>query len=242
MGIIYLIINTETGHKFIGKTTQTLNKEWKHHIERSKRMCPDSLHCAMRSYGNHNFNIKQIDECNEHELEDKKIYWIGRYNSEYNNSNITIENKPSSSFVIKKKPEEKKPKYLPTFTNETRGNGKHSGIRIQGLNIETGISKEWENASVAAEELAGNPNRNANILLSARKGYVSYGHRWKLLEHKTKKKAVKGINKVTWDEIFFESRADVIRQMGKGTHGSSLTKALKSHGRYTWRGYMWFYI
>ena len=248
-GLIYLIINIETGHKYVGNTTQTLNKEWKHHIECAKRMSGESLHCAMRKYGNHLFNIKQIDECNTQELEDKTNYWIGRYNSEYNNNLPIVEKKDiKSPFVIKKDNEvvesyePKKPKYLPTFTDETRGNGKHSGIRIQGLNIETGELKVWDNARMAAEELAGNPNRNANILLSARKGYVSYGYRWKLLEHKSKKKAVKGINKVTWEEIFFESRADVIRRMGNGTHGSTLTKALKSNGRYTWRGYMWFYV
>lgn len=236
-GTVYLIINTNTGHKYIGNTTNMLNKEWKHHIECAKRMSREPLHVAMRKHGNHLFNIKEIDACNESELIEKTNYWIERYKPEYNNDSI-IEETPTKTFVIK----EKKPKNLPTFTDENRGTGKHSGIRIQSMNIETGEIKEWENARVAAAEIAGNPNRNANILKSAKKGYISYGHRWKLLEHKTRKKPVKGIHKVTWEEIYFESKADAIRHLGNGTHGSRLTVALKSNGRYTWRGYMWFYL
>ena len=216
-----------------------LNKEWKHHIECSKRMSREPLHIAMRKYGNHVFNIKEIDACNQSDLIEKTDYWIGRYKPEYNEEFAVEE--PPKTFVIKQK-EDKKPKNLPTFTDENRGTGKHSGIRIQSMNIETGELKEWENARVAAAEIAGNPNRNANILKSARKGYISYGHRWKLLEHKTKKKPVKGIHKITWEEIYFESKADAIRHLGNGTHGTTLTVALKSKGKYTWRGYMWFYV
>lgn len=216
-----------------------LNKEWKHHIECAKRMSREPLHIAMRKHGNHLFNIKEIDACNQSELIEKTNYWIERYKPEYNGEFAVEE--PPKTFVIKQK-EDKKPKNLPTFTDENRGTGKHSGIRIQSMNIETGEIKEWENARVAAAEIAGNPNRNANILKSAKKGYISYGHRWKLLEHKTKKKPVKGIHKITWEEIRFESKADAIRHLGNGTHGSRLTVALKSNGRYTWRGYMWFYL
>ena len=238
-GSVYLIINTDTGHKYIGNTTNMLNKEWKHHIECAKRMSREPLHIAMRKYGNHVFNIKEIDACNQSDLIEKTDYWIGRYKPEYNEEFAVEE--PPKTFVIKKK-EDKKPKNLPTFTDENRGTGKHSGIRIQSMNIETGELKEWENARVAAAEIAGNPNRNANILKSARKGYISYGHRWKLLEHKTKKKPVKGIHKITWEEIYFESKADAIRHLGNGTHGTTLTASLKSKGKYTWRGYMWFYV
>lgn len=202
-------------------------------------MSREPLHIAMRKYGNHVFNIKEIDACNQSDLIEKTEYWIGRYKPEYNEE-FAVEDTPKT-FVIKQK-EDKKPKNLPTFTDENRGTGKHSGIRIQSMNIETGELKEWENARVAAAEIAGNPNRNANILKSARKGYISYGHRWKLLEHKTKKKPVKGIHKITWEEIYFESKADAIRHLGNGTHGSRLTVALKSKGKYTWRGYMWFYV
>ena len=238
-GSVYLIINTDTGHKYIGNTTNMLNKEWKHHIECAKRMSREPLHIAMRKFGNHVFNIKEIDACNQSDLIEKTEYWIGRYKPEYNEEFAVEE--PPKTFVIKQK-EDKKPKNLPTFTDENRGTGKHSGIRIQSMNIETGELKEWENARVAAAEIAGNPNRNANILKSARKGYISYGHRWKLLEHKTKKKPVKGIHKITWEEIYFESKADAIRHLGNGTHGTTLTASLKSKGKYTWRGYMWFYV
>ena len=149
-GSVYLIINTDTGHKYIGNTTSMLNKEWKHHIECARRMSREPLHIAMRKYGNHTFNIKEIDACNELDLIEKTEYWIGRYKPEYNDSDIIIEEPPTQTFTIK----EKKPKNIPTFTDENRGTGKHSGIRIQSMNIETGELKEWENARVAAAELA----------------------------------------------------------------------------------------
>ena len=86
-------------------------------------------------------------------------------------------------------------------------------------------------------------NKNSNILVSARKGYKCYGYRWKLLETKSKKKAVKAINKVTWEEYHFESIADAIRKVGGNrSRGTGLIKSLKSNGRYTWKGFIWFYL
>ena len=62
-GSIYLIINKDNGHKYVGQTIQALNKEWQQHIKEAMMMSNKPLHCAMRKYGNHIFSIKQIDEC-----------------------------------------------------------------------------------------------------------------------------------------------------------------------------------
>ena len=212
-----------------------MNKKWQEHIQDALRMSKQPLHCAMRKYGNHNFMIKQIDECDSSLLNEKEQYWIKQYQPEYNFEKEEIKEESIS------KP--KKQSSWGVFTDKNRGNGKHSGIKIQGLNIETGEIREWDNARDAAEELTGDRNKNSNILLSARKGYKCYGYRWKLLENKTKKKAVKAINKITWQEYHFESIADAIRQVtgGKG-RGTGLIKALRSNGRYTWKGHMWFYL
>ena len=235
-GIIYLIINKQNGHKYVGQTTQGMNKRWQQHIQEALRMSDKPLHRAMRSYGNHNFMIKEVDECDESLLDEKEQYQIKQYRPEYN---LEIE-----ELIEEPKPEPipKKRSSWAFLTNENRGNGKHSGIKIQGLNIETGEIREWDNARDAAEEVAGNRNKNSNILISAKKGYKCYGYRWKLLEQKSKKKAVKAVHKITWEEYQFESIADAIRKVGgNNSRGTGLIKSLRSNGRYTWKGFMWFY-
>jgi len=190
--------------------------------------------------------IREIDECDEGLLDEKEQYWIEYYNTLENNEGYNPTGKEQSNIEITPNQEEStkiKPRKEPwgMLTNKNRGNGKHCGIRIQSMNIETGAIKEWENARVAAEEITGNPNRGANILLSAKKGYIAYGHRWKILEQKSKKKAVKAINKITWEEMYFESISDAIRKVSPNGRGTGLIKSLRSNGRYTYKGYMWFY-
>jgi group I intron endonuclease len=248
-GIIYLIINKQNGHKYIGQTTQGMNKRWQQHIQESLRMSNTPLHKAMRKYGNHNFMIKEIDECDESLLNEKEQYWIEKYNTFNSTDGYNGDHTHNTDDeVIQEtlKPKEKinrKTEPWGFLISKNRGDGKHSGIKIQGLNIETGEIREWDNARDAAEEITGDRNKNSNILLSAKKGYKCYGYRWKLLENKNKKKAIKAVNRITWQEYHFESCADAIRKVcGNQCKGTGLYKALKSKGRYTWKNHMWFYL
>jgi len=180
--------------------------------------------------------IKEIDEASESILEEKRQYWINQYQPEYNDETFEIKEKEEEV-----KPEEKK-KIPPTFKPEHRGNGKYASIRIQGMNLETGEIREWDNSRDAAEEVTGNRNYNGNILKSAKKGTVCYGYCWTLLEKKTLKKPIKAVSRITWREVHFESMNDALRKVNNGSGRSCLRKALKSNGRYTWKGHMWFYI
>ena len=61
-------------------------------------------------------------------------------------------------------------------------------------------------------------------------------------EDKKKKKAVFGVNKKTEQiEIRFESIADASRSLGGPTKGTGLIKSLKHPGRYSWKGFYWYY-
>ena len=80
-GIIYLIVNKQNGHRYVGQTTQGMNKRWQQHIQEAMRMSDKPLHRAMRKYGNHNFMIKELDECDESLLDEKEQYWIEKYNT-----------------------------------------------------------------------------------------------------------------------------------------------------------------
>jgi len=245
-GIIYLILNKQNGHKYVGNTTHGMNKEWVYHIERAKRMSSEPLHKAFRQFGTHNFMIKEIDECDESEFENKTNYWIQQYKPEYNERPVNPIVAPAAPApapaVVNKKPKKPLPEGLKPWSDETRGNGKHFGIKIRGKNLETGLCTDYESSRVAAEQVTGNPKNNSNILLAARTGRTAYGHKWQLLEHKENKKAVFGVNKKTQQiEIRYESMAAALRAF-ECTDKNGILKSLRNPGRYSWRGYYWFYV
>ena len=243
-GIIYLILNKQNGHKYIGNTTLGMNKEWVYHIERSKRMSSEPLHKAFRQFGTHNFMIKEIDECDETEFENKTTYWTEQYTPEYNDIKVMVTETVVETIietVIETK--ERVYSHLIPLNEHTRGNGKHSGIKIRGKNLETGIYTDYSSARDAAVQITGNPINNANILLAARKGRTAYGYKWQLLEDKQKKKAVFGVNKRTEQiEVRYESIAEAVRALGGPAKGTGIIKSLRNPGRFSWKGYLWFYV
>lgn len=247
-GIIYLITNKENGYKYVGQTTQAMNKEWQQHIQEALRMSSKPIHRAMRKYGNHRFSIQEIDECDESLLNQREEYWIKHYNA-YETAEGYNTTQPNTIEIKQEVIIETKPKVITSkkepwgcLTDENRGNGKHSGLRVKGKNLETGKVKEWENARMAAQEVTGDPNKNSNILLSARKGYKCYGYKWEILDDKKKKKSVFGVNKKTEQiEVRFESIAEAVRVLGENTKGTGILKSLRNPGRFSWKGYYWFY-
>ena len=241
-GIIYLILNKQTGEKYVGNTTLAMNKAWVHHIERSKRMSSEPLHKAFRDYGVHNFMMKELDECEGNLIEKRTTYWIEQYKPEYNPS-IVIEKKeiPVPEVVKPKERTYKSSPHLIQWNEKNRGDGKHFGIKIRGKNLETGLCTDYESARVAAEQVTGNPRNNSNILLAARTGRTAYGHKWQLLENKEKKKAVFGVDKKTGlIGPRCESINSAIRSF-EGADKNGILKSLKNPGRYSWKGYWWYY-
>lgn len=242
-GIIYLITNKENGHKYVGQTTLAMNKEWQQHIQEALRMSEKPIHKAMRKYGNHRFTIQEIDECDASLLNEKEDYWIHHYNTFENveGYNKPLEHIPNIPIVLSETEKVKKQPWG-SLTDKNRSDGKHSGLRIRGKNLETGEVKEWESIRAAATEVTGDPNKNGNILVSARKGYKCYGYKWQIMDDKTKKKPVFGVNKKTEQiEVRFESITAAIRQLGGESKGTGIIKSLKHPGRFSWRGYWWFY-
>jgi group I intron endonuclease len=289
-GIIYLIINKQTGEKYVGNTTLAMNKEWAHQIDRAKRMSREPLHKAFREHGVHNFMIRELDECDELEFNEKTNYWIEQYKPEYNPAISAIEiakkaieeykpaegisaegisasaalqelakpaegisasaalqelAKPAEGISASAKPKEKRKvntSHLMQWNENTRGDGKKTGLKIRCKNLETGVCTDYESAREAATQVTGNPNNRANILSAARHYRIAYGHRWQILEEKEKKKAVFGVDKKT--EIIgprCESINAAVRFF-EGTDKNGILKSLKNPGRYSWKGYYWFYV
>ena len=244
-GIIYLILNKQSGHKYIGNTTLAMNKEWVQHIERSKRMSSEPLHKAFREYGIHNFMIRELDECDEKEVNNKTNYWIEKYKPEYNIIEIIEPIEIVEEIKKEPKPKIKRPSlpnpHLQVWNEHTRGNGKHFGFKIRGKNLETGLCTDYESARVAAIEVTGNPRNNSNIILAARTGRKAYGHKWQILEEKDHKKKIFGVNKKTEQiECRYESINAALRDF-EATDKQGLIRSLKNPGRYGWKGYWWFY-
>jgi group I intron endonuclease len=250
-GIIYLIINKQTGEKYIGNTILAMNKEWAHQIDRAKRMSREPLHKAFRQHGVHNFMIRELDECDESEFNEKTNHWIEQYKPEYNPAISAVEiakkaieeYKPALQELAKPKEKRKvNTSHLIKWNEHTRGDGKKSGLKIRAKNLETGVCTEYESAREAATQVTGNPNNRANILSAARHYRIAYGHRWQILEEKEKKKAVFGVNKKTEQiEVRYESINAAVRSF-EYTDKSGILKSLKNPGRYSWKGYYWFFV
>lgn len=95
MGIIYKI--TSLSNKiYIGQTTMTLEKRWKEHLENAHRVYKN--HCkvlnkAIRKYGDKNFIISIVEECNDTDLDKKELEYIEIYNSRVPNGMNILDGK-----------------------------------------------------------------------------------------------------------------------------------------------------
>ena len=235
---IYQIINLETGRKYLGDTELPLNKVWQEHIKQSLRLSLKPLHKEMRKYGNHRFKIVEVHECNANELKEKKQYYLERLDA------VDIEDYDKNQLydkpLIIEPAEKKKPVGFQIAKN--RGTGEKNAIPIMGLNVTNGEEVYWDSIKEAAISVCGDESGYCNIIRAMKHGYKAYGYRWKRLNNRTHKKPVVAIHKVTWQEYHFESCAEAIRQVAGNSKGDGLYKALKSHGRLTWKGFIWKYL
>lgn len=246
-GIIYLITNKENGLKYVGSTLLPMNKEWQQHIQSANKMSSEPLHRAFRQYGIHRFGIQELDECDERELDDKREQWIRHYDS-YNGENYNYrvfeeEEEDEEEDLVPIIPETiNKPKYRHTFTNQDHKNIKRTGHKVQGKHLETGEIKIWESAALAAEEVTGNARKNSNIMTCARNCYKCYGYKWSVVEEHNKKRPVFGIHKKT-ERLGprYESITEATKALRGDSAGLGLIKSLRHPGRYSYRGFYWYY-
>lgn len=97
-GYIYLITNKTNGHKYVGQTTQSIEKRWAQHVQESKydRSLDTTLYKAMRLYGCDNFSIEKIYEVRASDvkslidaLNDLEIKAIDAHNTYHDGYNMT---------------------------------------------------------------------------------------------------------------------------------------------------------
>lgn len=91
MGFIYKIYNDINKKVYIGKTQKTVEERWAWHLRDYKYLYrTGKIYRAMRKYGPEHFFIETIEECEDSQLSQHEIYWIGYYNSYKNGYNSTL--------------------------------------------------------------------------------------------------------------------------------------------------------
>jgi len=265
VGTIYLIINKINGHKYVGQTTRGMNKRWAQHIQEANRMSQYPLHKAMRKHGNHNFMVKELEECDTKLLNEREEYYIEKFNTFNSSAGYNATSGGEGGLLsdeTKQKISDKKSEMVYTDEHcdniskglkdkldnnekwgfhlpENRGEGgKHLRSKIMSINVETGEERVWDSASEAAIELTGNRKKCGNIIRAMDNGWKAYGYLWKRLEPSKRYVKVYGVHKKTWikTQVF-----DSIKEAGRifGSEGG-VRKSLNNPRKNSYKGYYWF--
>ncbi len=79
-GIVYLVTHRESGKQYVGITIQSLSRRWQNHCDQALAATikhSNSLHAAIREFGNSAFSIEKIDYgTTKSDLEAKERRWI----------------------------------------------------------------------------------------------------------------------------------------------------------------------
>ena len=82
-GYIYLIENKINSKKYIGQTSYSIERRMAEHIRGAKQHPNRPLYRAINKYGEENFNISIVEECEINLLSEREIYWINKFNTYY---------------------------------------------------------------------------------------------------------------------------------------------------------------
>lgn len=80
-GRIYKITNNINGKLYIGQTTYPLSYRYTNHLSDARNGRGYAMASAIRKYGQNNFKIELIEECDEDQLNDLEVKYIKQYNS-----------------------------------------------------------------------------------------------------------------------------------------------------------------
>lgn len=107
-GYIYLITNNVNGKMYVGQTSKTPLQRFKMHVQdsyRNNERYNSALHRAIRKYGESNFKIETLEECEIESLNSKEIYWIDKLGTFKNGYNMTLGGEGSNRLDIPDKKE-----------------------------------------------------------------------------------------------------------------------------------------
>ena len=95
MKYIYKVTCLKNNKIYIGKTESSIYQRWKEHCKaaflESHGDYNFAFHRAIRKYGIENFQVEEIDRCEDsEELKEKEKYWINFFDSYKNGYNSTL--------------------------------------------------------------------------------------------------------------------------------------------------------
>ena len=95
MKYIYKVTCLKNNKIYIGKTESSIYQRWKEHCKaaflESHGDYNFAFHRAIRKYGIENFQVEEIDRCEDsEELKEKEKYWINFFDSYKNGYNSTF--------------------------------------------------------------------------------------------------------------------------------------------------------
>ena len=91
MAFIYVIKNDINDKVYVGKTTISVQKRFKQHIQESKRERSKDrpLYRAMNKHGIDHFYVQCLEECDSSVLADRERFWVSEYQSYHYGYNAT---------------------------------------------------------------------------------------------------------------------------------------------------------
>lgn len=91
MGFIYKITNKVNGKIYIGQTIMPIkNRMYKHYSQARTGKAITGIDAAIRKYGEDNFEVEQLVECPNEDLNQQEQFYISKYKSFENGYNLTI--------------------------------------------------------------------------------------------------------------------------------------------------------
>lgn len=113
-GFIYKITNKVNGKSYIGQTRYTVEFRWRQHIHKKDNTY---FHNAIQKYGEDNFIVETLEECNYENLNSREIYYIAKYNTFKEGYNLTIGGDGNRRLLLDNKYNEIKELYLSGFSS-----------------------------------------------------------------------------------------------------------------------------
>lgn len=92
VGYIYVITNSLTLKKYVGKTDISVEARFKMHLReyQKPRVEKRPLYDAMKKYGPENFKVETLETVTSGSLSEREIFWIAKLNTYKNGYNATI--------------------------------------------------------------------------------------------------------------------------------------------------------
>lgn len=227
---IYMIVNRQNGHKYLGSDVRPLNKVWREILEKYESW-NGALYNTMKYYGSGAFSIKIVEEVNDNRLEERMAYWAERYTPEYNEVVIPHETKHVDNKESYRRGERKW-----GYQRIHKKQKKSNKIVLKCRSLETGKLKTLHGWETAAKFAGGHV---ANIKRAIRTNTNAYGYKWWIYKKVEIRRSVYGVHKDGSITETFPTITSAMRAFGEEDRGKGICTSIKWGSR--WKGYQWYY-